>query len=171
MLLRKVLSASPLLLVLALGACTASPAPADTTADVAAADAVRDAWVTAFSAGNAEGVSALYTADAIFMRNHQPTLTGQAAIRAAMQAQMDAMTTSISVTTDETMIMGDTAVGRGRFTTALTPKTEGTAPIADEGSYMTVMQRQADGTWKITRHIGNSSLPMPGAPMPAMEMK
>lgn len=155
---------SALALAAGLAACGAPPAPAmDTAADVAAVDAVRAAWTEAYNAGNAEGVAALYTSDGVFMRNHQPVLNGQSAIRDALQAQMDAMTTSITVMTDETIVFGDDAVGRGRFTMMLTPKAEGAAPMHDEGAYMVLMQRQGDGSWKITRHIGNSTLPMPMA--------
>jgi len=153
--------------VVSLGACAAPAPPVDTTADAAAVSAAADAWATAYNAGNAAGVGALYAADAVFMRNHQPALNGQAAIQAAMAEQMAAMGTRINVTPGETMVMGDTAVGTGQFTTTLTPRAAGVAPINDEGGYMVVMQRQADGAWKISHHIGNSVLPMPAAPMAA----
>jgi uncharacterized protein (TIGR02246 family) len=163
--LRKIFCLFILPLAFTAGACAAPPAPVDTTADVAAVSAVAEAWAAAYNAGDAAAVAALYSADAVFMRNHQPALEGQAAVQTAMEEQMAAMTTMINVMPDQTLVMGDTAVGTGTFTMTLTPKAEGAAPINDEGGYMVVMQRQADGVWKIWRQIGNSAMPMPMAPM------
>ena len=160
--LRRLLPLSTLVLVATLVGCAPPPPePVDTAADEAAVNDAASAWAAAFNAGNAEGVAGLYTEDAVFMRNHQPTLNGAGAIAAAMRDQMDAMETMITVSPAETTVLGDTAIGHGTYAMTLTPKAEGSAPVTDEGSYMVVMDRQADGTWKISRHIGNSSLPLP----------
>lgn len=41
----------------------------------------------------------------------------------------------------------------------MTPKTGKGKPMSDKGKYIVVLQKQADGSWKIVRDISNSDLP------------
>jgi len=52
------------------------------------------------------------------------------------------------------------AFERGTYTITLTPKTGGD-PIRDVGKYITLYQRQADGSWRMARDIWNSNNPPP----------
>ncbi len=50
----------------------------------------------------------------------------------------------------------------GRYTITLTPKAEA-QPTDDIGKYITVYERQGDGSWRMARDIWNSDSPPPGA--------
>jgi ketosteroid isomerase-like protein len=55
----------------------------------------------------------------------------------------------------------DPAFERGRYDITIAPRAGGEA-MDDIGKYITVYQRQADGSWKIARDIWNSDRPLPG---------
>jgi ketosteroid isomerase-like protein len=78
------------------------------------------------------------------------------------EAQNGVFTPDFQVPVDEVRVTGDTAMARGTWAIKLTPKTEGTAPISDSGSWMLMSSRQADGSWKWDSVVANSDRPMPG---------
>ena len=63
---------------------------------------------------------------------------------------------------DEEKAGAEWAFERGTYTITLTPKTGGD-PIRDDGKYITLYQRQADGTWRMARDTWNSNNPPPGS--------
>ena len=66
-----------------------------------------------------------------------------------------------SLSVDEVQATGDWAFERGRYEITLAPKA-GDAPMDDTGKYITIYQRQSNGSWKIARDIWNSDQPLPG---------
>jgi uncharacterized protein (TIGR02246 family) len=152
--------------ILAMSACASAP-EANAPQDIAALGAVRDGFVKAFNAGDANAIGALYTTDAIAMPGHNATLSGQSAIVAYNKGLFGQMNAKIEVTPDETRTMGNFGFDRGRYRMTMTPKAGG-PEIADEGRYIVMLERDAKGSWKVTRDIDNSSLAMPApAPPPA----
>lgn len=133
-------------------------------ADLAAVGKVRSDFVAAFNAGDTTALAGVFTADAQIMDNAQPTAVGGAAYAsavAAMRAQMAAV--SVEATPTKTEVVGDVAYENGTYRTSATPKAGG-APMVEEGRYLVVLRRQADGTWKLVEDMGN----LPTAPtMPA----
>jgi ketosteroid isomerase-like protein len=95
------------------------------------------------------------------MPNHAPAVQGSQAIQAYYQAEAEQGKTELSVTGEETIISGDWAFDRGKFTIKLTTAS---GTVEDQGKYIVLLSRQADGSWKVARLIFNSDLPMPGAP-------
>lgn len=161
-------------LVLVLNACAqpappaASEAAADTAADTAAIGQVRSEYQAAVNAGDAARIAAVYTADGITMPNHRALVSGRDAIQTYQQELMNTATASLTLTAAETRVMGDWAYDRGSYQLTLTPKAAGAAPVTDDGKYLVLLQKQSDGSWKLTRGISNSNLPMPiAAPAPA----
>ena len=142
-------------LAVAVGACAPPPPPDTTAADTAAINALRDAWVTAYNAADADGVANLYTEDAIDMPSEQPTLTGRAAIREHMAAQFGMGTAVATVTSAELQLMGDWAYDRGAYTVNITPAAGGDAMMMG-GRYIVILRKQADGSWLLARGIDNS---------------
>lgn len=161
-----------LLAMLSLAAC--APAGTDTAATDSAATAMADPMAVrqAIDAGNARAAAAMnsndvegwlanYTADAIVMAPNQPAWRGTDGIRAGAKGLMDMFAVSnASFTTEEVKVSGDLAVETGTFEMTMTPK-QGKA-VTDKGKYIAIWERQADGSWKITRDIFNSDLPMTG---------
>ena len=156
--------------IVAIAACASTP-EANAPKDVAALGAIRDGYIKAFNGADANAIGALYTSDAIAMPGHNATLTGQAAIVAYNKALFEQMNAKIEVTPDETRTMGNFGFDRGRYKLTMTPKAGGPA-VNDEGRYIVMLEKAADGSWKVTRDIDNSSLAMPSpAPPPTAPAK
>jgi uncharacterized protein (TIGR02246 family) len=149
-------------LAIGLAGCApaAPPAPPDTTAeDTAAINALRDAWATAYNAGDATALAALYADNAIRMDNESPTAVGRSTIQEAVAAQMaDAPATTITLTSEEMQVMGDHAFDRGMFSATVTPAGGGGA-MTSSGRYLVLLHKQADGSWKLTHTIDNTPSP------------
>ena len=62
----------------------------------------------------------------------------------------------ITMRTDDVVVSGDLAVENGSYKWTITPK--GAKPMPDSGKYVTVWQKQGDGSWKIIRDINNSDI-------------
>jgi uncharacterized protein (TIGR02246 family) len=162
--------------LLAATVACAPPAPAaNAPDDIAAVNALRDKVMRAFNAGDATAVGNLYTTDAVFAQNHEPTVTGREAIVKSNTGFFSLYSVKMTLTADETKTMGDFGYDMGRFTFALTPKAEGTPAVPmDEGRYLVLLHKDTDGQWRVSRDIGNSSLPMPtpmAMPMPTPPAK
>ncbi len=149
---------------------TACGGTRDTTADLAAIGKVRDAYAAAFNAGNAGALGALFAADGNDMENAQPTAIGPQAVEAATTALLAQMASqNVVITPEKTDVSGDFAYERGTYKTTLTPKSGG-PPIVEDGRYLVVLQRQADGSWKLVDNMGNlatAPVAMPAAPAAA----
>jgi uncharacterized protein (TIGR02246 family) len=150
-------------LIILATACSPSEAKHDTAADMAAITKVRTGWETAFKAGDAAAIGALYTADAHLMNNEMATATGPKAIEAMYKEMIGTMASqAVVITAEQTDVSGDLAVDRGTYKLSLSPK--GGAAMTEEGRYMVVLKRQADGSWKLFEDIGNITAPRPAAP-------
>jgi len=132
-----------------LSACGPAAPEMNAPADIAAIAAVRTAYIKAFNAGDAAGIAALYTADGQSQTNHQPVAKGHDAILAANKGFFDMMNAHIEVTPENTMSNGTYGMDRGSFKITLMPKAGGPA-MPDEGHYLVLMLKGADGAWKVT---------------------
>jgi uncharacterized protein (TIGR02246 family) len=74
----------------------------------------------------------------------------------------------MTIINEEVQVGGEWAIARGGYTATLTPKAGGDA-IPVDGKYITILQQQVDGSWKIYRDITNSNVP-PAAPATAEEV-
>jgi uncharacterized protein (TIGR02246 family) len=125
-------------------------APAGLSAeDEAAVRAVDAAWAQAASAGDGNAVAALYASDATVMPPMEPLLQGEAA-RKYWVDFTNAFSGSTELTTTAVEGRGDLAYAVGTYRMTLTPKQAGAKPLpTDEGKYIEVLKKQADGSWKI----------------------
>ena len=139
------------------------PAAVDTTADEAAIKDATRAWVAAYTAGDADAVTALYAEDAIVMPPGAPTAVGHAAIRefiASDSAASKAAGVKLAINDDDTVVIsGDLAAHSGSYFV-----TDASGATVDTGMYMDASQKK-DGKWHIVRDIWNSNK----APAPAAE--
>ena len=147
--------------LVALAGC--KPAAVDTTADEAAIKAATRAWVTGYTAGDADAVTALYAGDAVVMPPGAPTSVGHDAIHAYIasdSAASKAAGVTLVINDDDTVvIMGDLAAHSGSYSVM-----DASGATVDTGMYMDVSQKK-DGKWSIVRDIWNSNK----APAPAAE--
>lgn len=100
-----------------------------------------------------------FTEDAILMPPNGVPVTGRAAIQTWAEAFPPF--TDFQTTTEEVEGHGDLAYVRGIYSMTLTLP-GAPAPIPDNGKYLAIFRKQADGTWKASRDIFNSDLPVPG---------
>ena len=150
-----------LLSVTLLLACQAQP-PSLSEADTAAIRENVNRYVATLLAGDWDGWASQLTEDAIFLQPNGRALEGRAAIRNWGTAF--AGMASFTATAAEIGGAGNVAYARGTYAFAMGP----TAVMqgADAGKWITVYEKQSDGSWRIKRNIWNSDQPLP-APAPA----
>jgi len=164
---RPIFSITALIALGSLSGCTPQPPPRNAPDDMTAVTALRDSFVRTFAAGDAEAIGKLYTPDVVVMQSHQPTETGREAVVKSNAGLFSQFGVKLELMSDETVTMGDFGYDRGRYRFTLTPKTAGMpAPPTDEGRYLVLLHKEADGHWLVSRDIGSSSLPMPMPPAP-----
>ncbi len=149
-----------------LAACAGSePAQLDTSAAMSGLNTLRTQFQTALNSGNVDGIMATYTDDAVVMPPHHAIVRGKDAIRAYYQDFVGQYSAQIQITPGETKVAtAEWAMERGATMTTLTPKAGG-APMHDTGKYIVVVNKTADGSWKVAWDIHNSDTPMPPMPM------
>ncbi len=107
----------------------------------------------------------LYTEDAIVLPPNQAAVQGKAAIQGWMAASPPF--SNFQEQSLETGGQGDLAYDRGTYSMTVTPP--GAAPIEDRGKYLMICRKQADGSWKASRVIYNSDLPLRAPEKPAVK--
>ncbi len=129
--------------------------------DMAEIDRLHEVHVAALNADDADAWVACFTDDGIQMPPHFGTNVGKAAVRAWSKGFLSLFTCRFNLSVEEVQVPADWAFERGRYDITLTPRASGEA-MDDIGKYITVYQRQSDGSWKIARDIWNSDQPLPG---------
>jgi uncharacterized protein (TIGR02246 family) len=161
--LRSVAIVAASLVVLAGCAKTAPPA-ADAAADETAIRAINPAWFKAYNARDADGVTALYSEDAVLNIPGVPAVRGGAAIREAYVKDIAAAAagglTEHQGPSGEFGVSGDLGWEWNTYTI-----TDKSGTTVDTGKYVTVYGKK-NGKWFIIRDIWNSDTP-PATPGPA----
>lgn len=107
------------------------------------------AWVNGMKSGDAAKIAATYAADALDCGATGECLKGRAAIESATKARTAKMGRAASAS-----VMSLGSVQRGNFVYEWGSATAGFANGKKiEGSYLTVWQKQKDGSWKIFRNM------------------
>jgi uncharacterized protein (TIGR02246 family) len=132
-----------------------------TRADEAVIDRLRDSHVAALNAGDADAWAACFTDDGVQMPPHFAANVGKTAVRGWSQGFLNLFGCRFSLSVDEVRVVADWAFERGRYTITLIARAGGER-MDDSGKYITVYQRQSDGSWKMARDIWNSDQPVPG---------
>jgi ketosteroid isomerase-like protein len=132
-------------------------------ADVQAIKDTAPAYDKLANAGDAASLaSEFYAPDGIRMDPNQPASAGTAAIRATLEKSYAQSTENVRNVIDDVRVAGAYAMAKGTFEGTSTPKAGGTAaPV--KGKFVTLYERQANGSWKGVWDIYNSDLPAPGA--------
>ena len=124
-----------------------------------------EADMTMVNAKDWKGDLALYTEDAIELPPNQAAVQGKAAIQACKEAFPPF--SNFQEQSLEIEGQGDLAYDRGTYSMTVTPP--GAAPIEDRGKYLTILRKQADGSWKVARFMFNSDRPLPAKEKPAVQ--
>ena len=148
-------------LSLIVAACQPAEAPPEPAAvePTAAADPaaareeiqrLRDEWIAAAERDDAAAVTALYTDDAVVTSPQDPAAVGREAIQALWTRNFP-MASGLQIRSTRTAVGGDVAYDFGEYSQRITPP-QG-EPMDLSGEYIVALERQADGSWKITRHL------------------
>jgi ketosteroid isomerase-like protein len=148
-----------------LAACPAATTPEITNEDrVAIRQVVDSAMVLANGATKdwSAYVDLYYAADAQLLPPNQAAVAGRDALIAFLGGFPPFTDFRLEVGTMEGQ--GGYAWVHGRY--SMTVTMPGAAPAKDEGKYLEVWQKQADGSWKSIRDMFSSDLPLPAPPPP-----
>ena len=120
----------------------------------AAIEAANAKFSKAFEAGDAEGVAALYTPDAIVLPPDREMVKGRRAIGDFWKSTHQSGVKSAALTTVDVGTSGNLAYEVA--TVLLTIEPQGKTATSASAKYVVVWKRQADGSWRLHRDIWNS---------------
>ncbi len=156
--------------LLALSVVACSPKAAENTADTAsrptsatndratvqlAIDSALVGYRDGLLKGDTAKMSNVYTNDAMVLFPNAPLARGRSGINQLNAGMLAAFTvTDASFKTTDLIVTGDYAIETGAYEMTMRPKTGST--IADVGKYISIWQKQSDGSWKMVRDISNS---------------
>jgi uncharacterized protein (TIGR02246 family) len=165
--IRPALCAGAVALAATLAACQKPAATADAAKVEEGLRAVETQWNADFAAKDAAKLAAHYTDDAVLMSPQTPTWKGMDQIKAGLAQMVADPALNLKFKADHVGVSADGATGwtQGSYTmTATDPMTKKVG--TSSGAYLTIYQKQADGTWKSVEDIATEG-PPPAAPMAA----
>jgi len=115
-------------------------------ADEAAIRANDSAWIKAIAANNTQQAMSYYTSDAVLMAPGMPLASGTDAVGKTWSALTSMPGFALTFAPDKVVVSGDMAYEVGSY--ALTTNDKKGKPHTENGKYVAVWQRQADGSWK-----------------------
>ena len=137
---------------------TAAKAP-DAAADKAALATAHDVLEGSYRSSDCKAMVSVVANDGVFEPPNTPSAKGVDGITAWCTPMFGQMKTkTLTVSNKDMDVSGDVAVDTGDYDWTLTPA-KGGADVRAQGRYVTIWHRQADGSWKATRLIWNSSEP------------
>jgi uncharacterized protein (TIGR02246 family) len=116
-------------------------------------------WVEAVNAGDAAGAASLYADDAIVLAPNSEPLRGRSQIQGFFEEFMKLQPSFDPLDTFRVEESGALIVNAGRYSLKLLPP-GADAPITDQGKYLGVFKRQADGSLKLILDTWNTSMPL-----------
>ena len=134
---------------IAIAGC-ASDKPGDDPAKIAADIKAQEAkWAQAFAAKDSEAIAGFYADDAEIVEAGAPVAASNTERRKAIQALLTDPNFKLSFASDRELAAksGDLAYSRGHYSITTTDRATN-KPVSGSGSYLTVWQKQADGSWK-----------------------
>lgn len=122
--------------------------------------AIEDHIRAAYAVGDADGVAAQYTEDAILMNPGKPAVVGRRAIADNFRPFFANFQGELSQEIEEVEVLGDQAWMRGKIHIKVKAK-KGSAKGELHGKYIAVAHRGPDGVWRFSRDIYNYDHPTP----------
>ena len=124
--------------------------------DIATITAMSKARADAFNEGNAAEIARYFADDAFLMAPGKASQRGKAAVEAYYQSIFDEFDTVLESGSEDVVVDGDLAYGRGFAKVTLTPK-NGDPKSYATSKYLNILERQADGSWITTHDIWNGN--------------
>lgn len=137
----------------------AAAACGDTGAASSDADAIRaviEQTEAANNAGDVDAWVALFDSGAVYMPPGSPAVTSVDGLRDVARAGFTNWRSSIRIVPEEITAAGDWAFVRSSVTGTAT-SIDGATQVPVDMKQIVIYRRQADGSWRIARLIGNSN--------------
>ena len=144
----------------ALAGCQEGEAPADTAQIEAQIKDTETTWNHAYAKRDAAALATMYADDAAIANPDSDLVSGKQAIAEATKGFASDPNLQVEFRSDRIQVAasGDLAYSRGRYTMTMTnPQTK--APYTSKGNYLTVWQKQADGSWKAVEDFVTTGAP------------
>jgi uncharacterized protein (TIGR02246 family) len=158
---KSLLQASIILMVLPLFvifSCGKQSEVEDVEADISAINNILDQYASSINAGDLDLWISLWADNGIQMPPNAPAVIGKGQLRAENESMFGEFILKMVITNKEVRVAGDLAFVRGTYTFSLTPKAGGETVMTD-GKYLSIVERQADGSWKFARDCFNDNAP------------
>ena len=158
---KSLLQASIILMVLPLFvilSCGKQGEVGDVEADISAINNILDQYASSINAGDLDLWISLWADNGIQMPPNAPAVIGKGQLRAENESMFGEFILKMVITNKEVRVAGDLAFVRGTYTFSLTPKAGGET-IMNDGKYLSIVERQADGSWKFARDCFNDNAP------------
>jgi uncharacterized protein (TIGR02246 family) len=139
-------------------AVTKSESKTDVASDIAEIKKLEGLYDSSINNGNLDLWISLWTDDGISMPPNTPAVIGKKQIKAGIQSEFELYYTKIACSIEEIRVARDWAFVRGTYKQSITPKV-GSKTIKMNGKYISVYERQVDGSWKLARDCFNYNAP------------
>lgn len=147
-------------LLLMLISLTASANAQTYEEDAAAIAAQNMIYMQGYKERNAEKVVSVHSDKVVVYAPNRPIYQGKSGVLQMVKEDLEITDVyELELVTESLEIHGDTAIDVGTYVANLTFK--GGMSIVDEGHYVVIWKRQADGTWLYEKDIYNSRMPLP----------
>jgi uncharacterized protein (TIGR02246 family) len=134
---------------------------ATSDAEVTAINVMYDAWMKDFVTHGSEGYVAHFTDDGVLWPPKSPAIVGKEAVRSWIEAFIHHLTIQVAGQAIERVkVDGDVAYCQSCATGTYAYQSNGKLLEFDQ-KYLDILQRQADGTWKIAYHTWSSNNTLP----------
>jgi ketosteroid isomerase-like protein len=133
----------------ATGCTKGAQATADTASIEASIKAQEAQWQKDFNAKDINALAGYYAEDGALGAPGEAVASDEVARRKALQPLVDDQNFKVSFASDRVEVAqsGDLAYSRGHYSMTTTDKATN-KPAESKGSYLTVWQKQSDGSWK-----------------------
>lgn len=135
---------------------TSTQIPSPQSDDKQTIQRLTEDWVAALRRKDIACLTSMITEDVVFLPPGLPPVRGKQEV-AAMYNRFFPQFSSVeqTVSVEDVEVAGDWAFTWGTESLVLVPQTGGTR-IRMQGKGMSILRRQADGSWKFARGINNS---------------
>jgi uncharacterized protein (TIGR02246 family) len=144
----------------ALATACSRTVPSSQNADLAAVKSVEAAWVQDIATKDVGKFVSYYSEDASVLMPNEMMVSGKDNIKAAFRPILADPNFALTFqsTRGEASKGGDLVYVIGTYSmTTSSPRDQ--RPVTDQGKYLTVFKKQADGNWKAVADMINSDLP------------
>jgi len=145
-----------IIVIFGLISCSGPGNNMDTSADIEQIRELIRKSTEANNRGDVDGWVDLFDDNAVYMTNGMPEISTKEGLEEVARSGFTSGKTDIVMTPDEIEVLGDWAFARSQIKGIYTPNNDDT-PLPIDMKQIAIYRRQADGSWKIARLIGNSN--------------